>query len=193
MKLKSQNKPPFPSTGFLAKPFISTFFPGKMDHCNLLQNAAVSPYDHQRCIPVVCPKPRRIGVVANNHNRTLRLHLSYQAEISDMNASSELLDIILKKQDIGIEQTAEQVSSSPPFFCGSPPSRVSNPLVQDALFGDESLGPLQMLTPLSASSLSSYNGGCNRGKFGYKPAAVRVEGFDCLNRDRRNSRIPALA
>ncbi|KAK8569146.1 hypothetical protein V6N13_107004 [Hibiscus sabdariffa] len=163
-----------------------------MDHCNLLQNAAVSPYDHQRCIPVVCPKPRRIGVLANNPNRTLRLHLSYQAEISDMNASSELLDIIMKK-DIGIEQSADQVSSSPPFFCGSPPSRVSNPLVQDALFGDESLGALQILSPLSPPCLSSYNGGCGRGKFVYKPPTVRVEGFDCLNRDRRNSRIPAMA
>jgi hypothetical protein len=29
--------------------------------------------------------------------------------------------------------------------------------------------------------------------FGLKPAAVRVEGFDCLNRDRQNSSVPAVA
>ncbi|KAA3474597.1 Autophagy-related 2 [Gossypium australe] len=168
-----------------------------MNRCSLQENASVAAYDHQRGGPVVCPKPRRIGVLANNPNRPLRLHLSHQAEVSDLRAGAELLDIILKKQDdFGIEQSATQVASSPPFFCGSPPSRVSNPLVQDAQFRDERLAAFstfQIPTPSSPSSSSSRKGGCVRMKFGLKPATVRVEGFDCLNRDRRNSSIPATA
>ncbi|GMI66131.1 hypothetical protein like AT3G02555 [Hibiscus trionum] len=91
-----------------------------------------------------------------------------------MSADAELLDIIMKKRDFEIGQSADEVASSPPFFCGSPPSRVSNPLVHDAHFGDETLTALQILSPSSP---------CTRMKFGYKPATVRVEGFDCLNRD----------
>ncbi|PPD95619.1 hypothetical protein GOBAR_DD07373 [Gossypium barbadense] len=121
-----------------------------MNRCSFQENASVSSCDHQRGGLVVCPKPRRIGVLANNPNRSLRLHLSHQAEVSDLRAGAELLDIILKKEDFGIEQSATQVASSPPFFCGSPPSRVSNPLVQDAQFR-----------------------GCVRMKFGLKPATVR--------------------
>ncbi|KAB2004150.1 hypothetical protein ERO13_D11G169800v2 [Gossypium hirsutum] len=168
-----------------------------MNRCSFQENASVSSCDHQRGGLVVCPKPRRIGVLANNPNRSLRLHLSHQAEVSDLRAGAELLDIILKKQeDFGIEQSATQVASSPPFFCGSPPSRVSNPLVQDAQFRDERLAAFstfQIPTPSSPSSSSSRKGGCVRMKFGLKPATVRVEGFDCLNRDRRNSSIPATA
>ncbi|XVF31607.1 hypothetical protein REPUB_Repub17cG0005800 [Reevesia pubescens] len=180
-----------------------------MNHCNLQQNAAISAYeemiglisisDHQKGGPVVCPKPRRVGVLANNPIWPLRLHMSHQAEVSDSKAGAELLDIILKKEDLGPEQSATQVASSPPFFCGSPPSRAVNPLVQDARFGDErlaTLSTLQIQSPSSSSSSSSASarkGGYVRMKFGLKPAAVRVEGFDCLNRDRQNSSIPAMA
>ncbi|XP_022772069.1 uncharacterized protein LOC111314706 [Durio zibethinus] len=177
-----------------------------MNHCNLQQNAAASAYeelrglisisDHQKGGPVVCPKPRRIGVLANNPIKPLRLHMSHQVEVSDLKAGAELLDFILKKQeDLGTEQSATQEASSPPYFCGSPPSRAANPLVQDARFGDErlaALSTLQIPSPSSASS-SARKAGCVRMKFGLKPATVRVEGFDCLNRDRQNSSISAMA
>ncbi|KAE8654961.1 hypothetical protein F3Y22_tig00117034pilonHSYRG00326 [Hibiscus syriacus] len=164
-----------------------------MDHCNLLQNAVVSAYDHHRAVPVIFPKPRRIGVLANNPSRPVRLHLSHHSEMSDMSAGADLLDIILKKEDFGIEPYADQVASPPPFFGGSPPSRVSNPLVHDAEFGVESFTALQISSPLSPSSSSLHKGGCTRMKFGYKLATVRVEGFDCLNRNRQNSSISAMA
>ncbi|KAK9278088.1 hypothetical protein L1049_027646 [Liquidambar formosana] len=35
----------------------------------------------------------------------------------------------------GAEKSSTHVASSPPFFCGSPPSRASNPVIQDAQFG----------------------------------------------------------
>ncbi|KAL8124132.1 hypothetical protein AgCh_011947 [Apium graveolens] len=78
----------------------------------------------------------------------------------------------------GAEKSNHQMPSSPPFFMGSPPTRASNPVVQDAQFGIDKLGSF---SPASGASPSSQrkNGGCSRGKFGQKPAAVRIEGFNC--------------
>ncbi|XP_059670580.1 uncharacterized protein LOC132316088 [Cornus florida] len=156
-----------------------------------------SVYISDRKDPVVYPKPRRLGLVINNPVRPLRCQIS-QAEVFDSKAGAELLDLILKKEGFGSEQSATQLASSPPFFTGSPPSRVANPLIQDARFGDEKLTSLSALSITSPSSLSSSSssackGGCARMKVGHKPAAVRVEGFECLNRDRRSSRISAVA
>ncbi|XP_033138818.1 uncharacterized protein LOC103847525 [Brassica rapa] len=142
---------------------------------------------------VVCPKPRRVGVLANNLTRPLRLHMSQAAaDLCDSEAGAELLDIIRRKEDnvtIG------------PYFLGSPPSRAANPLAQDARFRDEKINPLSPNSPLLQPNSStafpspspSSSRGCVRMKFGLKPPAVRVEGFDCLNRDRQSSSIPAMA
>ncbi|CAN1227272.1 hypothetical protein LINPERPRIM_LOCUS2788 [Linum perenne] len=149
--------------------------------------------------PVVCPKPRRVGILANSSIRPLRWQMSHQADGIDVNAGAELLDIILKKlkqDDNGAEKSATQVASSPPYFCGSPPARAANPLIKDAHFGDEkvfAMSPFANPSPSSVLSPSARKGGCARVKYGFKPAAVRVEGFDCLNRDRQNSSIPAMA
>ncbi|EEF30750.1 uncharacterized protein LOC8285779 [Ricinus communis] len=171
--------------------------------------SSVSGTMSERRDPVVCPKPRRFGLFnasVNDHPvRSLRWHLSHQTEICESKAGNDLLDIILTKGGCyGVEQqSCTQVASSPPpFFCGSPPSRVANPLIQDARFGEEELSPISPLMPMpiqppSSSSSSSptssgRKGGCVRANFGNKPA-VRVEGFDCLDRDRRSCSIPALA
>lgn len=98
------------------------------------------------------------------------------------------------------QYSCTQIVSSPPFFCGSPPSRVANPLIQDARFGDEKITPFSPLSPApllngcsaASPSSSARKGGCVRANFGNKPA-VRIEGFDCLDRDQRNCSIPALA
>ncbi|KAJ8774698.1 hypothetical protein K2173_017144 [Erythroxylum novogranatense] len=161
---------------------------------------------------VICPKPRRLAVLhpgaVNDHPfpapvRPLRLHLSHQMDLCDSKAGNDLLDMILTKGGCGVEQPSIQVASSPPpFFCGSPPSRVANPLIHDARFGDEKLSPFSPVTlvqpptttNLSSSSSSSptRKGGYIRSNLGNKPA-VRVEGFDCLDRDSRNCSIPTLA
>ncbi|KAJ4846608.1 hypothetical protein Tsubulata_033253 [Turnera subulata] len=181
-----------------------------MNHFNLQKNAVAFCDERRGPVsvsdpkgPVVCPKPRRVGVMANNPIRPLRWNLSAnQAEMYDSKAGAELLDIILMKEGHGGAEDpfASLVASSPPpFFCGSPPSRVGNPLIQDARFGEEKptpVNPFPVPSPSgrsSPSSSSTLKGGCARMKFGLKPAAVRVEGFDCLNRDRQNSSIPAMA
>ncbi|XVE75194.1 hypothetical protein DITRI_Ditri12bG0076200 [Diplodiscus trichospermus] len=170
-----------------------------MKQCVIQQNA------NNREEIMVCPKPRRLGLLNTSFNdhpvRSLRWQLSHQAELCDSKAGSDILDMIFSKGGCGVEQSCTQVASSPPFCCGSPPSRVANPLVQDARFGEEKIiTPLSQLSPIpppsglssSSPSSSSRKGGCIRASFGNKPA-VRVEGFDCLDRDRRNCSIPALA
>ncbi|CAF2119851.1 hypothetical protein HID58_008714 [Brassica napus] len=180
-----------------------------MNHCNFPQNAAFMSRDETLGFDcndlVVCPKPRRVGV--GLLIRPLRLHMSQAAsDLCDTKAGAELLDIIRRKEDnngtIG-HLLSSSVSSSPPYFPGSPPSRAVNPLAQDARFRDEKLSPLSPNSPFlqpdsssgfpspSPSSSSSSSRGCVRMKFGLKPPAVRVEGFECcLN---QNSGIPAMA
>ncbi|GER29888.1 cyanate hydratase [Striga asiatica] len=155
---------------------------------------------------VVCPKPRRLSLLHATLNepsqvRPLRWHTSLNQEVFDAKAGNELLDFILTKgtTNCGIDQSATPIASSPPFFCGSPPSRVSNPLIQDSRFGDEKFTPISpraILTPSSPahspSSSARKTNSCVRANFGNNPA-VRIEGFDCLDRDRRGCSIPALA
>lgn len=144
---------------------------------------------------VVCPKPRRLGLLSiDNHIKPLRPPFNnYQSEIEDSGVGAELLDIILPKGSWYLERSGGQVASSPPFFCGSPPSRASNPVIQDEQFGNGngngSYSPFSMAPPSPSSSAR----GCVRMKFGHTPAAVRIEGFDCLSRDRRNCSISAVA
>ena len=160
-----------------------------MNHCNLQQNAFMSPDESIRFIvppplsSVVCPKPRRL--VTSHSSKP------GAADVCDSKADAELLDIIRRK-----EETFSAVPSTPPFFLGSPPSRASNPLAQDARFGDEKLNPISpLLSPFLPSQSPSPSpsrvkgGGCGgRVKFGLKPAAVRVEGFNC-----QSSNISAMA
>ncbi|XP_057528681.1 uncharacterized protein LOC130807484 [Amaranthus tricolor] len=181
-----------------------------MSFCGMQQNGVVSREEMNGFVSitdrrdlVVCPKPRRVGVHINDPSRPHRWYLGHHSELSDSRAGSELLDIILSKGVHGAERSSTQVASSPPFFCGSPPSRVSNPLIQDVRFREEkqlippfSPLPSSPIQPVSGSASSpnssSRKGGCVRANFGNNPA-VRVEGFDCLDRDRRNCSIPALA
>ncbi|XP_073020167.1 uncharacterized protein [Primulina eburnea] len=140
---------------------------------------------------VICPKPRRLGL---NHTilydpypmTPRRWHICHQQEVCEANAANEVLDIILAKGSCGADQSVSQVSSSPPFFSGSPPRRVSNPLIQDARFVDEKLAPV------APRAIPIISGRFVQESFGNNPA-VRVEGFDCLDKDRRNRHIPALA
>ncbi|KAG0461560.1 hypothetical protein HPP92_021494 [Vanilla planifolia] len=121
---------------------------------------------------VFCPKPRRLSA--------FRWHSNHQTEPWDLNPSVEVLGFFLPKG-------GDSLSMSPPFFCGSPPIRSGNPVVRDARFGEEL--PVVPLPEPGTGGVSPSpprnNGGCAREKYGLKPAEVRIEGFDCLDRDRR--------
>ncbi|KZV39451.1 hypothetical protein F511_35516 [Dorcoceras hygrometricum] len=169
-----------------------------MDRCSFQNNSFVSS-EEMKNATVVCPKPRRLSrieatVSEPSSMRPLRWHVSYQQEIFDVKARNELLDIILTKGDCS-DQSVKQHVSIPPFFSGSPPSRVSNPLIQDSRFANErftpvSAGAMPTSSGLGSSPSSTRKGGLVRANYGISPT-VRVEGFDYLNRDRR--RILTLA
>ncbi|KAG8049175.1 hypothetical protein GUJ93_ZPchr0009g533 [Zizania palustris] len=148
--------------------------------------------------PLFCPKPRR--PVA-----PLRCHQS-----SHSDAGMDLLDLLLSK---GEESNLAAASPQPPLFCGSPPRRASNPVVHDSRFGLDcppmpawpvvvaaaaAAAPVVVRpTPRPAAPPMSPRGGagCARARFTFQPAAVRVEGFDCLDRGRggRGHGITAMA
>ncbi|KAH9602037.1 hypothetical protein KSS87_000075 [Heliosperma pusillum] len=151
---------------------------------------------------IVCPKPKRVGFLGGNIAMSLRWQqISQQSEINDAKAGAELLDLIFTgKEGYSEDQSPAEIAT--PFFCGTPPSRASNPLVQDSQFGDDSLSPLSTLqsaypSPSTSPSISPspMKSGCVRMKFGLKTPTVRVEGFDfdCLSRDSQTSSVTAMA
>ncbi|PKA54121.1 hypothetical protein AXF42_Ash018131 [Apostasia shenzhenica] len=157
-----------------------------MSHCAMQQNA-FGVAGHREPL-VFCPKPRRL--VPACLELPLRWHDRNQAEPSDSAPGVQLLDFILPKG-------GESRPVSPPFFTGSPPARSGNPVVRDVRFGEErSTGPTTAAFLGGGSPMSprSNGGGCSRGKFDLAPAAVRIEGFDCLDRSGRRRRgIAAVA
>ncbi|KAG8366617.1 hypothetical protein BUALT_Bualt17G0098400 [Buddleja alternifolia] len=180
-----------------------------MNHCAIQKNsfaaceeiwgsaAAAAGRSSEKKETVVCPKPRRIGLIHTtpdpSYVRPLRWHMSHQQDDCDAKAGNELLDIILAKGGCGPDQSVAHIASSPPFFSGSPPSRVSNPLIQDARFGDDKYTPVSpraipIPSGLAPSPSSARKGGCVRANFGNNPA-VRIEGFE----DRRSCSILTLA
>ncbi|KAJ9563590.1 hypothetical protein OSB04_008750 [Centaurea solstitialis] len=165
--------------------------------CEEMRNAVSVSVSFDKGDHMVCPKPRRFNLFntpMNESLRPLRWHI-YQPEPYESKAGLELLEIIFEKN----MYTGCFVS---PFFSGSPPRRVSNPLIQDTRFGDEKVSPVSghSMIPVPASGTSSLSPpsyenevGPIGGNFGNKPA-VRIEGFNCLNRDtRRNCGISARA
>ncbi|RWW25401.1 hypothetical protein GW17_00010250 [Ensete ventricosum] len=163
--------------------------------------------------PVFCPKPRRFSPLPAFADpvRPLRWHSMY---------ISPLLLVLnvkpLKQQSLSLSLSLFFPTSNPSFFflfCSvtkpisliSRPgrnslmyisqSRVANPVVHDARFGeDRPPAPFAPLPLTQSGPPLSPSQGCAHAKFGLKPAAVRIEGFDCLDRDRRRcSGITAVA
>ncbi|WOL18471.1 hypothetical protein Cni_G27267 [Canna indica] len=161
-----------------------------MNYLGMQQNALAACEEMRGSVakhPVICPKPRRFGPFPV---RPLRRLPSYQLDLSDRCDSEagvvdELFGIFLQKGGGEDDRVASSPSS---FFCGgSPPSRVANPVVLDTCFGeDRPPVPISYLPPIQSGSPMPARIGCTPAKFGYEPAAVRVEGFNCLNGDRRS-------
>ncbi|GER32779.1 translation initiation factor IF-2 [Striga asiatica] len=171
-----------------------------MNHLAIQQKSFAATYrSMEKKEHVVCPKPRRLALLhatltEPSQVRPLHCHSSLHQEVFDAKAGNELLDIILTKgsnTNCDSSQPAEPIASSPPFFCGSPPSRVSNnPLIQDSQFGNTkfTMGPPRTIpTPLGPAHFPSSSackpGNYSGANFGNNPV-FRVEGFECLDRDR---------
>ncbi|XP_009778513.1 uncharacterized protein LOC107830359 [Nicotiana tabacum] len=138
---------------------------------------------------LICPKPRRLGDPISHSNC---LPLRNQAETFVSKGGAELIDLILKEDGVAAAQYTSDLSSSPPFFSGSPPCRAMNPLIRDAHFTNEkqprfSSSP-RSSTSASSSPSSSCKGRCSRARLGQTQSPNRIEGFDC-----QNARMAAMA
>eukprot|EP01018_Ginkgo_biloba_P003181 Gb_22323 [translate_table: standard] len=121
---------------------------------------------------VICPKPRRMAVApcaAKEIYRSCRRSPSQSTARCEGEPGYEILDIFLSKSGYGDQGI---VNSSLPYFCGSPPSRTDNPLVQDVQFISKGIPP---------SSLVSQKSSCGS-SFGANPC-IRVEGFASSSSD----------
>lgn len=160
-----------------------------MNHCTIQQQSFVACDDMR--VPLICPTPRRIGQlsVAADPTRSLRLQTCQQADDMDLKARVDFLDIFMHK---GGEN---QVETSP-FFCGSPPTRSDNPLIHDTRFV-EATDPVSNPNPVlqnTSTPVSARSGFDHTTNYGFTPAMVRIEGFNCVQRDHnRDRRITAFA
>ncbi|KAH8955561.1 hypothetical protein BDL97_08G145500 [Sphagnum fallax] len=115
---------------------------------------------------VICPKPRRATNISGpvtelmKPSRRCRSHSTMRGE---GDAGFEILDIFLSK---GGYNDTSSFACSPPYFCGSPPSRSGNPLIHD----------VQFLHQRAQSVLSQQISSCGPSSYKANPV-VRVEGF----------------
>ncbi|EPS64057.1 hypothetical protein M569_10724 [Genlisea aurea] len=155
-----------------------------MSPCTVEQSQFIVPEDSwpesvtvKRKQTVVCPKPRRPSRISTGPDPSLRWIVRNQLEDCEAKAGNEL---ILSQQvsrsflSVSFISLFPESGFSPPFFSGSPPRRVSNPLIQDAAFVNEKRKPDAVSSPAPPPN------------FGNNPS-VRIEGFSS------SSRIPALA
>ncbi|KAI4389312.1 hypothetical protein MLD38_001549 [Melastoma candidum] len=183
--------------GLLAETFL-------MDQCRSIEANAFVAFEEMRGYLLnsdrrgllACPKPHRVGLSPGGLPRP---QFSHRPEVGKSRDGADLLDLILKNvDDFELEQQSPAVTVlMTPFYSGSPPCRPENPLAQDAHFRNGFIPPIAASPVFSPSGLPSPSSPapkrCARMKFGPKPAAVRVEGFDCLSRDGQNSSVPATA
>ncbi|KAJ7567816.1 hypothetical protein O6H91_01G008600 [Diphasiastrum complanatum] len=83
---------------------------------------------------VICPKPQRLPqFVPSPELIKPSLRLCNTITHTDVEAGFEILDIFFSK--------SASLCCSPPYFCGSPPSRSDNPLIHDVQFDHGRVSP----------------------------------------------------
>ncbi|CAN1754746.1 hypothetical protein LINPERHAP1_LOCUS5576, partial [Linum perenne] len=106
----------------------------KMNRCGYERSSTAAAIGAEET--VICPKPRRFGALNPSIHGFRLLPPSpplrrYQFDVvDDSRAGAELFDLILSKGGYNLPQ-------SPPFYSGSPPSRATNPVIEDAEFGTQ--------------------------------------------------------
>jgi hypothetical protein len=163
--------------------------------------------------PLFCPKPRRpVAPLRCHHDMDLLdLLLSKVAIHPSIPLAADEIDL---RRAISLTFFFSDSQGEETLFCGSPPRRASNPVVHDSRFGLD-CPPMPAWSPAPpvappvvvhrptprpavAMPMSSPrgSGGCTaRARLAFQPAAVRVEGFDCLDGGRggRGHGITAMA
>ncbi|KAG9131266.1 hypothetical protein Leryth_006122 [Lithospermum erythrorhizon] len=120
---------------------------------------------------VVCTKPRRAEGEINHH-----------IEAYGVKAGNELVDLILSKDACGGKKPNFHVALSPPFYNGSPPTRASNPVIQDEQFRTSKLNMNpSMIEPLASSASRLSGGGCVPVRNQTLTPERRIEGFNSRN------------
>ncbi|CAM8997950.1 unnamed protein product [Rhodiola kirilowii] len=138
---------------------------------------------------VVRPIPRRPGISKNDLIMSPRGQMRNPDQCEN-NSVAELLDSLLRRK---LQSSSSQ--SPPYFYTGSPPVRVTNPLIQDNRFSNDEPVSLSDLSSPPASVKSSpsssvQKGSCGRMNSVSNPAPIRVVGFRCGS---QNSGITAVS
>ncbi|XP_073012991.1 uncharacterized protein [Typha latifolia] len=142
-------------------------------------------------VELICPQPRRASRVPCFIDSLSRVKPNGILPMPKGDCPSEILDIILSKDDPDGDLDS---SSQMGFFCGSPPVRTNNPVVQDPQFAKQTqtlvspLGNSLSKKPAGRVEIGSPSCGAS---FGGSPK-VRIEGFACENSKSRRV-VSALA
>lgn len=133
-------------------------------------------------IEVICPLPRRPArpphpvepfgrATSRPNNGTLPVYRT--------DSASDILDLILSKNDPDVDTDS---NSQAGFFCGSPPVRTNNPIVNDPQFGRNT----PCFSPLGSPFSKMLGGRAEVGSPSCGASSspkVRIEGFACGNKE----------
>ncbi|CAN1825078.1 hypothetical protein LINPERHAP1_LOCUS31018 [Linum perenne] len=78
--------------------------------------------------------------------------------VDDSRAGAELYDLILSKVHFSFFLGGYNLPQSPPFYSWSPPSRATNPVIEDAEFGTQNklgFSPLPAAAAAAAATTSA--------------------------------------
>ncbi|GAA0141229.1 hypothetical protein LIER_02421 [Lithospermum erythrorhizon] len=130
---------------------------------------------------VVCTKPRRAQGESFRASPLIQIN-NHHIEAYGVKAGNELVDLILSKDACGGKKPNFHVALSPPFYNGSPPTRASNPVIQDEQFRTSKLNMNpSMIEPLASSASRLSGGGCVPVRNQTLTPERRIEGFNSLN------------
>uniref|UniRef100_A0ACD5W5Z5 Uncharacterized protein n=1 Tax=Avena sativa TaxID=4498 RepID=A0ACD5W5Z5_AVESA len=138
-------------------------------------------------IEVICPQPRRparppylVEPVVSTRASSKPNGSGGTLPVYRADSASDILDLILSKNDPDVDTDSGNQAA---FFCGSPPVRTNNPVVNDPQFGRHT----PSFSPLGSSPFSKMLGG--RAEVGSPSCGassspkVRIEGFACGNKE----------
>ncbi|KAK4804695.1 hypothetical protein SAY86_004512 [Trapa natans] len=169
-----------------------------MEHCqSFQQNALIASHEGIRGLfsilgpkdSIVCPMPRRATLSPFSSLWPMKYNMSHEIEQCNSEAGLELLDPLAKLDSVVDMDHASEIA---PLFSGSPPSRAINPLIQDAKFKYEASNLFTVFPDVSQQGLPSpplygHNGYMRRPTKAKPPASVRIEGFNILGRESKNT------